>query len=71
MAWTWARAGDVVASYVAWAWAGVGMVIGVECHELRLQACTLPCIALVDIATTPLSASTCVLLNNDDDTVVL
>ena len=50
----WARAGEVVASYVAWAWAGVGMGIGVECHELRLQACTLPCIALVDIATTPL-----------------
>lgn len=50
----WARAGDVVASYVVWTWAGMGMGMGVGCHELGLQACTLPYIALVDIATTPL-----------------
>ena len=45
---------DVVASYVVWTWAGMGMGMGVGCHELGLQACTLPYIALVDIATTPL-----------------
>ena len=65
----WARAGDVVASYVAWAWSGVGIGMRVECHELCLQVCTLPCIVCVYIATTPLP-SICVFIHDDDQVVL-
>ena len=48
---------------------GMGMDKGVECHELGLQACTLPCIAVVDICYHTTIKQALVLLIND--TVVL